>query len=716
MPQAEPLPAYDDSFDLSALDRFTQEITEDPEAASERLAKEKAEKDALFDAIMDEELTRIAGEAKRNEIDLIPQVQPQAKGPAKPQQAPAKQPKVPPQPAKQVKVPQPEKPEAPESPKAEKAPKADKTPEQKKKRSRPALYVVGAVVLVLAIAICGLFIMDRGTILSNIYVAGVDVGDMNREAAVQAVNAATNEVYRQNDLILHLPDGDMYITADDTSVSLNSELAVDAAYKYGRVLGIVKIPGITKVPEERTDIDLEPYFEFNSDNVRSILSSKAAEVHADLRQSEVTLEERPIEKPAEEEPAEETDEDSVEGSEEGDEETEEGEEGEEAPAERTADKVLRITKGVTARSLDVDALYADILHSYSTVDFTPVTFSYDETAPDPVNLQAIFDENCTLPVDAEYLPESGELVPETLGYGFVVEDVQKQLDEAEEGETIEIVFTDLEPETTLDDLQGYMFSDLLASYDSPHTAIYNRTVNLELACAEIDGTIINDGEVFSFNKVVGERTTARGFREAAIYVNGDTEDQTGGGVCQVASTIYMCALLSDMEIVERECHYFQVTYVPLGMDATVYWGSLDFKFRNNTGYPIRIDASVSGGYVHIAFYGTDTKDYTVRMTYETTSYTEDGLGAMTYKHKLDSDGNEISVAKEDYSYYHFHKPDEDEVEDDNPEPEPKPEPTVDPEPPVTPDPPPVVDPPVEDPPVVDPPVEDPPVEEPPAAE
>lgn len=116
--------------------------------------------------------------------------------------------------------------------------------------------------------------------------------------------------------------------------------------------------------------------------------------------------------------------------------------------------------------------------------------------------------------------------------------------------------------------------------------------------------------------MVGERTSEKGYRPAAIYTSGTTTDELGGGVCQVASTIYMCALKADLEIVERACHQFTVTYVPMGMDATVYWGYQDFKFRNNTEYPIRVDASVSGGYVHIKLCGTETKDYTIEMTYE----------------------------------------------------------------------------------------------------
>lgn len=700
-------PEYDSSFDFGALEHFTRQLAEEDKKTSDQSEMEKMKKDALFAAIMAEELSRIAKETKAK----------QAEQPEQPQK---------PEPTKHPKPEQPQhpKPEQPQHPKQPQQP-AEKNPDEatengmakkkKKKIGMTVFYVVCAVFLVLAIAVAGLFVLDGGTIVDNIYIAGVPVGGLDKATAIAQVDAATNHVYEENALTIVLPDGELTIAPADSNVTLDAERAVSFAYSYGRIFGLVKVPGLTKVPQTRQDVNLEPYFELNANGVKGILDEKAAAVYAELKQTEVVFEERPVTVlPSEEESSEES----------SDEESEEAAEEEE---KRAFDKVMLITKGITARTLDTEALYQQVLQAYSKVDFTPIEFAYTETAPDPLELQAIFDENCTAPVNALYDEEAGELIEDELGYGFVVDDVQTAFDAAEEGQILEIVFADLEAETTMDDLKGYMFNDKLSSYDSPHTSIANRTRNLELACEAIDGTIINDGEIFSFNNIVGERTASRGYKPAAVYVKGDTEDQLGGGVCQVASTIYLCALMADLEIVERSCHYFQVTYVPMGMDATVYWGSLDFKFKNNTGYPIRIDASVSNGYVHISIYGTETKDYTIKMTYSVTSRTDAGVSAVSYKHKLDADGNEISVTKEASSFYHYHKEDEDEEdeededdeedeedeEDDHPD---EPPPSVEPDPPVVDPPvvvPPVVDPPVEDPPVVDPPVVDPPVEDPP---
>ena len=105
---------------------------------------------------------------------------------------------------------------------------------------------------------------------------------------------------------------------------------------------------------------------------------------------------------------------------------------------------------------------------------------------------------------------------------------------------------------------------------------------------------------------------------------GKTVETLGGGLCQVSSTLYYACLKADLEIVERTAHGYTVSYMPYGMDATVSWGSLDYKFKNNTDYPIRIEAWVSGGQVHVKLIGTDTKDYYVKMTYETVDGPHEG--------------------------------------------------------------------------------------------
>ena len=114
------------------------------------------------------------------------------------------------------------------------------------------------------------------------------------------------------------------------------------------------------------------------------------------------------------------------------------------------------------------------------------------------------------------------------------------------------------------------------------------------------------GETFSYNKVVGKRTVEAGYKEAAIFSDGQVTNGLGGGICQISSTLYDSVVFANLQIKERRNHMFIPSYVDGGRDATVVWGSTDFKFVNNRDYPIKIEASVSGGIATISIYGVKT--------------------------------------------------------------------------------------------------------------
>jgi len=131
----------------------------------------------------------------------------------------------------------------------------------------------------------------------------------------------------------------------------------------------------------------------------------------------------------------------------------------------------------------------------------------------------------------------------------------------------------------------------------------NRTHNLTKAAIGINGSIILPGEVFSFNRTVGQRTMETGYKDAMVIVNGKFEPGLGGGICQVSSTLYNACLLAGLEIVERHNHNLTVAYVPIGQDATVSYGTQDFKFKNNTTSPIYVRVVAVGGYLTVTIYG-----------------------------------------------------------------------------------------------------------------
>lgn len=132
----------------------------------------------------------------------------------------------------------------------------------------------------------------------------------------------------------------------------------------------------------------------------------------------------------------------------------------------------------------------------------------------------------------------------------------------------------------------------------------SRSTNLKVATNNIDGTILNPGEIFSVNEYMKPRTAANGYKKAHIIVNGKYIDGYGGGVCQVATTLYNAVLLADLEVIERRSHSLKSSYVNVGRDATVSGNAIDFKFKNNTENRIYIQGYIEGRYLHYNIFGT----------------------------------------------------------------------------------------------------------------
>lgn len=163
--------------------------------------------------------------------------------------------------------------------------------------------------------------------------------------------------------------------------------------------------------------------------------------------------------------------------------------------------------------------------------------------------------------------------------------------------------------------KGEEFSDVLASKTTYYnSSVTGRSTNIRLATEAINGTVLQPGETFSLNGIVGRRTAAKGYQNAIIFQNGKQVEGLGGGVCQVSSTVYGAVLYADLKVTERSCHQFQVSYTPVSQDAAVYYGSQDFKFVNNTDNPIKIVASAGSGSLSVTIYGTKTSDKKVTLS------------------------------------------------------------------------------------------------------
>ncbi len=168
--------------------------------------------------------------------------------------------------------------------------------------------------------------------------------------------------------------------------------------------------------------------------------------------------------------------------------------------------------------------------------------------------------------------------------------------------TAEIVAKVTEPKITSEDTAK--ITDLIGTYYTTYTnSDKNRNNNLVVGCNYINGTILMPGEIFSANESLGSQTAAGGYKSAGVYVNGKVEQGMAGGVCQVTTTLYNAVILAELEVVERFPHSMTVSYVPLGRDAAIAGTYKDLKFKNNTEYPIFIEAYASGGKLVMNLYG-----------------------------------------------------------------------------------------------------------------
>ena len=276
--------------------------------------------------------------------------------------------------------------------------------------------------------------------------------------------------------------------------------------------------------------------------------------------------------------------------------------------------------------------------------------------------------------NAGYDLETNAITPEQAGADFDVPAAQAAMDAAEPGSTVRIAADIRLPSVTAEDLEELLFRDVLGEARTHVSGTAARISNVKLASAAFNGVVLNSGDVFSYNETVGQRTEAKGYKPAPAYVKGETVDEIGGGVCQPSSTLYLACLRANLEITERYAHRYVPAYIGKGMDATVSWGGPDYKFTNNTDYPIKIETVYEKGYLTVRILGTNLDGTYVKMTYEQLSstpfevvYEDDpalapgeevvkvtpytGYKGRTYRSVYAADGTLISREYEDTSDY-----------------------------------------------------------------
>lgn len=278
------------------------------------------------------------------------------------------------------------------------------------------------------------------------------------------------------------------------------------------------------------------------------------------------------------------------------------------------DDELTITKGKSGVKINSEEFLKQIKEKLQDIKTTDITIEIPvvNTNPEPINIEKIHEEICKEPQDAYFTKEPFAVYPEVNGINFDLEEAKKILEEEKEAYIIKLTIT--KPKITLDKIGPEAFPEKLATFSTRYdVSDKDRTTNLELASEKINGTVVLSGDVFSYNKTVGARTAGAGYKNAKIYESGKVVDGLGGGICQISSTLYNAVLLANLEIVERRNHQFTTSYIEAGRDATVVYGSTDFKFKNTRKYPIRLVATAKNGIATVSVYGIkEETEYTFK--------------------------------------------------------------------------------------------------------
>ncbi len=420
---------------------------------------------------------------------------------------------------------------------------------------------------------------DDGRIYNQVSAAGINLGGMTPDEAKSALHAATDSTFSKKDMVVRLPGQTLTLAPADTGVTLDVDAVVEQAYRYGR-------DGQSTTAGAYT-IALLPYLNLNLTYIRSTVEDFSKTYSSTLTPPTAALVgERPTYDP-------------------------------ENPDAAVTHQILRVTLGTPEFVLDAEDLYNAVLDAYSLNRLQIDYEAPSAVAPEAPDLRKLFDEFCTSPEDATLNPVTFVVTPEVYGYGFDPVQAQQLLDQAAAGETVDIPLSFLKPEITSDDLTGDLFQDLLATYTSvDSTSDADRNNNLAISCQTINGTVIKPGQVFSLSAIIGSPTGVKGYKTASDIVDGKPGKMLGGGISQTASTLYYAALMADLDVLSRTGNALAVNYVPLGLDAAFQYGVSDLQVRNNTAYPIRIQAEANGGRVTVSIMGTDEKDYFVQLEYE----------------------------------------------------------------------------------------------------
>ena len=448
--------------------------------------------------------------------------------------------------------------------------KSEKRKTTKAKKIIISIIIVAIVVLLFS-TVFALTNINNEKIISGVTIKGIEVSGLTKEEAKAKLETVYSEKKNKN-IMLQYEDLESELNPTLMEVNYDLEKAVNEAYSLGRSGNIFinnyNILG-TLIGKRDFNVDMT----MNEETTKQTINDIGANLPGIMIESGYSVE----------------------------------------------DDELIITRGKEGVAIDTDTLLSKVedmlndIHETENVIEIPV----ETKVPQDIDVDKIHSEIYQEPKDAYYTKDPFTVYPEVEGIDFDVEKAKELIaSEVKDEYVIELTIT--KPKVTLEDIGTEAFPDRLSTFSTKYNASdTDRTTNLVIACRKLNGKVIMPGETFSYNETLGPRTYAAGYRNGKIYENGQVVDGLGGGICQISSTLYNAALMSDMEIVERRNHQFVTSYVDKGRDATVVYGATDFRFKNTRTYPIRLVASATGGVATVSIYGIKEADREYTYSFKT---------------------------------------------------------------------------------------------------
>ena len=476
--------------------------------------------------------------------------------------------------------------------------------EEAKTNKSDVLVIFGillAIVILLVTVVYGTFsIMTEKstTIAKGVYIKNIDVSGLTREQAKEKINNYISSVIPEEIKLTH--NGfETSLSTSQLSIYFNTDEAVDMAYNIGKTGNIFQ-KNLTILQTRLSKTTIDPGFSIDMNQLKKDLEDISSKLPDKIIESSCYID---------------------------------------------GNKLI-ITKGKAGKTVKVDdsAKYIKQAINDLKIENNSLELLTEDSTPKEIDLDAVYNEIHKEPVNAYYSQNPYVVHPSENGMDFSI-----TLDEAknmlkEEKDEYVVPLKVLYPSVTTNMIGTEAFPDLLSEFSTKYAASNkNRTTNLILAAKKINGTVLMPGETFSYNKVVGARTIQAGYKEAPIYVSGRVEDGIGGGICQITTTLYNAVVYANLDIVERSNHQFVPSYAGPSRDATVVYGAIDFKFKNNRDYPIKITCSVSGGIANFKIWGLRSdNDYEVQISSRTTGKTSTAIYSEAYK-ILKKNGNVVST-------------------------------------------------------------------------